>query len=420
MRGAALALFRTRDREVVLSGPAGTGKTRACLEKLHAAAWKYPGMRGLMVRKTRRSLTQTTMVTFDTKVRHPSEPVVWRANDQEYRYANGSVVVVAGLDKAAKVMSSDYDLIYVNEATDLTLNDWEMLTTRLRAGTVPYQQLLGDCNPQQPSHWLKLRAGERTRMLESRHEDNPRWWDAAAGQWTPEGDEYVNNTLEALTGVRYQRLRRGVWAAADGMVYDRWDPAIHLVDRFPIPSDWPRYWAIDFGFTNPFVCQFWARDPDGRLYRYREIYHTGRTVSDHANRMKAILYAMKEPPPVAIICDHDAEGRATLESELGMRTTLAHKEIMTGIQTVEGLLRPAGDGRPRLYLMRGVTDEIDHSLRDAGKPVSTEEEIEGYVWDTRAGAALKERPIDQDNHGMDALRYMAMHLYRPRRSYAPL
>src|SRR3990167_5067145 len=56
--GACLDLFYTRADEVLISGPAGTGKSRACLEKLHLCASKYPGMRGLMIRKTRESLTQ--------------------------------------------------------------------------------------------------------------------------------------------------------------------------------------------------------------------------------------------------------------------------------------------------------------------------------------------------------------------------
>ena len=64
-RGGAKALFYCKDSEVLLAGPAGTGKSRAALEKLHLLALKYPGLRGLMVRKTRAvSYTHLTLPTI--------------------------------------------------------------------------------------------------------------------------------------------------------------------------------------------------------------------------------------------------------------------------------------------------------------------------------------------------------------------
>jgi hypothetical protein len=60
--GAAAEVFRCWEDEVLLSGPGGTGKSRAYLEKLHLCALKYPGMRGLIVRKTRVSLTDPAQV----------------------------------------------------------------------------------------------------------------------------------------------------------------------------------------------------------------------------------------------------------------------------------------------------------------------------------------------------------------------
>lgn len=241
--GAASQLFRCVAPEVVLAGPAGTGKSRACLERLHKLALDYPGMRGLMVRRTRKALTQSAMVTFREKVLHPLDNVTFRATDQEYRYGNGSVIVVAGLDDPAKVMSAEYDIAYVQEGTEVTEHAWESLTARLRNGVVPFQQIMGDCNPDAPTHWLKRRVDRgATVMLESRHEDNP----SVTAQYLA--------VLDALTGVRYLRLRKGIWAAAEGLVYDDWNTAVHLTDRFDIPPSWRKLRVIDFGYTNPFVC----------------------------------------------------------------------------------------------------------------------------------------------------------------------
>lgn len=424
--GVARDVLTCRDPEIVLSGPAGTGKSRACLEKLHLVASRYPGCRLLLARKTRASLTQTAMVTFERRVLHPLDGVRFHTGAQEYRYPNGSVIVVGGLDNPIKVMSAEYDLVYPQEATELTEHDWESLTTRLRNGVLPYQQLIADCNPAAPSHWLKRRADRgATRMLESRHEDNPTLWDRAAGAWTDPGRAYIAK-LDALTGVRLLRLRRGLWAAAEGLVYDGWDPAVHLISSVvPLPEDpveraaasvrlnldpagvprsWPRYLGVDFGFTNPFVCGWWAEDPDGRLYRYREIYRTTRLVEDHAADIKRL--SAGEPAPRAVICDHDAEDRATLERHLGWGTTAAHKAVSPGIQAVAARLRPAGDGRPRLYLLRDALVERDPELDVQRKPSCTEQELEGYIWDTGGGRRTGEQPLKRDDHGLDALRYV--------------
>lgn len=389
-------------------------------------------MRALILRKTLTSLTASGLVTFRQKVLHADDRVRFFGGSKEraaaYLYPNGSEIVVGGLDKPEKVMSTEYDMVYVQEATELTEPEWESVTTRLRNGVTPMQQIIGDANPSAPTHWLKRRADAgRIRMLESRHEDNPELWDSDAGEWTERGRSYVLGTLESLTGVRYLRLRKGLWAAAEGMVYDGWDAAVHLIPRFDIPRDWPRYWSIDFGFTNPFVWQAWAQDADGRLCRYRELYRTQRLVEDHAKDILSAVGApggvwtdKSEPKPRAIICDHDAEDRATLERHLKMATTPAHKAVSPGIQAVASRLKMAGDGKPRLYLMRDSRLEPDRSLAEAGKPTSTEEEIESYVWDTSAGRRKGEEPVKRDDHGMDAMRYLVMQFDRSQAGIRPL
>ena len=352
---------------------------------------------------------------------------------QSYRYPNGSVIVVGGLDKPGKVMSTEYDAIYVQEAIELSEDAWEALTTRLRHGRLPYQQLLADTNPDRPTHWLKKRCDAGTTvLLESRHEDNPLLWDAPAGDWTDGGRVYLSK-LDALTGPRKQRLRFGRWVQAEGVVYEGWDAAIHLIDRFPIPADWPRYWSIDFGYNNPFVCQFWAVDPDGRLYLYREFYRTGKLVQDAALELLRVVGALQpgaaspdwsrasEPRPREVLCDHDAEDQATLDRHLKMTTRKAFKDVSPGIQAVAARLRKAGDGRPRLFVLRDARmHRPDPALVEAKKPTCTAEEIDGYVWDTGNRRKDGEAPLKVDDHGMDAMRYQvaALDLNRKKEFFA--
>lgn len=407
--GAALQLFECRDPEVLIEGPAGTGKSLAALHKVNAMALQNPGMRGLIVRKTQVSLTSSGLVTLKRDVLPrllESGVVEWYGGSREeaaaYRYENGSRIEIGGMDKSTKIMSTEYDVIYVQEATELTLDDLESLTTRLRNGVVSFQQLIADCNPAEDTHWLLKRA-QSTAMtrLYSRHKDNPVLWDGDG--WTEVGARYMER-LDGLTGVRRRRLRDGEWSSAEGVVYEEWDSSLHLIDPFEIPDDWQRFWSVDFGFTNPFVCQMWAEDDDGRLYLYREWYRSQMLVSEHARRCLDIADRL----PDYIVCDHDAEGRATLTSVVGMRTVAAKKNVADGIQAVKERLKPARDGRPRLFVMRDALVERDPDLVEAAKPTCTAEEVGGYVWaTTRTG--IKEEPSKDDDHGMDALRYMVAH-----------
>jgi phage terminase large subunit len=421
--GAALKLMRCRDPEILLSGPAGTGKSRAALEKLHLAAQNYPGMRALIIRKTRESLTETALVTFESHVVEAGHLILdsggQRKMRQAYQYPNGSAIVVGGMDKPTKIMSTEYDMIYVQEAIELTENDWESLTTRLRNGKMTYQQLIADTNPDSPQHWLKRRCDAgRTTLIECRHEDNPVLFDQTTGKLTPRGERYLS-LLDALTGPRKDRLRHGRWVQAEGVVYANYDAAIHLIDRRTIPRSWPRFMTVDFGYTNPFVAQWWALDGDGRLYRYREIYRTKQLVEDHA---ADILEAMATDgrgddgnwretidDVDAIICDHDAEGRATLERHLGRSTTAAIKDVREGIQAVSARLQVAGDGKPRIFFLRDSLVYRDPALSDSKKPCCTDEEWDGYVWDKEKSRNQGEEPVKINDHGVDGVRYAVKH-----------
>lgn len=414
-RGAAAELFRARDPELCIVGAAGTGKSLACLYRMHLVALANPRMRGLIVRKTAVSLTSTTLVTFKKKV--AAEALAaglcrWYGGSQQdapgYYYDSGAVINVGGMDKPEKIMSSEYDLVFADEATELMVDDWEAIGTRLRNGGLSWQQQMAAANPSHPGHWLKQRADEgKLRMLTSVHRDNPRFVNAD-GTLTPDGVGYMAK-LDALTGVRRLRLKDGLWAAAEGLVYETFDPAIHVVDATVIKPDWARWWTVDFGYTNPFVWQEWAEDGDGRLYLVREIYRTKRLVEDHARDILALVAPQgvwQAPKPRAVICDHDAEDRATLERHLGMGTVAAKKTVKDGIQAVAGRLRPAGDGKPRLFISRDAVVDRDVELAEAKRPTSTVEEVVGYIWDAQPGKQPKEQPVKQDDHGMDAMRYI--------------
>ena len=415
-RGAVLDAFRAREGEVLVSGAAGTGKSVGLLYKLHLSMLKYDGARALVARKTHVSLTASTLVTLR---RHVAAEALDAglvkyfggsgAEPAAYRYRNGSAIVVGGLDRPSRLLSTEYDLAMVDEATETTPEDLDTIITRLRHGRMPYQQLLMATNPAGPTHHLKARADSgRCRMLYSRHEDNPRMF--SGGAWTEYGQTYLAR-LETLTGVRYQRMRHGLWVAAEGLVYPDWSPAVHVVDRLPEGSEgWTRWWSVDFGFSNPMVVLFFAEDPDGRLWLYRQIYRTGVLVEDMARKIKKIVQradgTWREPRPRAVICDHDAEDRATLERHLGLSTIKAKKTVSDGVQAMQSRLRPAADGKPRFFVVRDSLLERDPELVDAKKPTCFEDEIAEYVWPQDVKPNKRETPVKENDHAMDGARYM--------------
>lgn len=411
VRGAIREVYRTHG-SLIVSGPAGTGKTLPTLLWLHLTMLDHPGTKALVVRKVARTLAGTTLATFREKVvpeataaglvdffsGSPKEPA-------SYRYANGSRIIVGGLDEPQKIMGAEVSVIVIDEAIEATARDIKFLRTRLRGASksaYPHYRMILLTNPGPPAHHLKSGG---MRMLYSVHKDNPSLWDGH--QWTTEGRRYVLGELESLTGVERERLLYGRWAAAEGLVWNQFDPAKHIIDPFDVPESWPRWVGIDFGYTAPFTALLFAEDGDGRLYLIREWVRSRMLVEDHAKVIKERLLA-EQPRPRGIITDHDSEDRATLERHLGMSTQAAHKSVSDGLQAVNSRLKEQPDGRARLFVFRDALLERDPLMDAAAKPQGFAEEVSGYVWAKRRGGdeALKEEPVKENDHSCDPTRYV--------------
>lgn len=399
-----VAPWRDKAGVLLLTGSAGGGKSRLAAEKIHAYLKKYPGAMGLMLRKTRNSMTNSTVLFMDRAVIGNDPQVKHYPSKSRFEYANGSILAYGGManDEQREQIRSigqdgSVDVVWMEEATRFTEDDFNEVRSRMRGKAAPWRQIILTTNPDAPSHWIYKRiiqAGEG-QVYYSSALDNPH-----------NPPEYIG-TLKSLTGVLGLRLRDGKWVQAEGAVYDGYDPALHLIDPFPVPADWRRFRVVDFGYTNPFVCQWWAIDPDGRMYLYREIYWSQRLVEDHAKQIKMLSEGERIEATVA---DHDAEDRATLARH-GVPTIPARKAVKEGIQAVAERLRKAGDGRPRLYIMRDALVATDPRLANQKLPTCTEDEVSGYVWAKSAdGKPAKEEPLKLHDHGMDAMRYAVMYV----------
>ncbi len=244
-----------------------------------------------------------------------------------------------------------------------------------------------DTNPSYPQHPVKTdyidKSGERLSNGRLRIQS----WHFSLGDNPYLPAEYVEN-LKANTpqGMWYERAINGAWVAAEGLVYALFDREVHVVEPFAPPADWKRVRAIDFGYTNPFVCLWGAVDYDGRLYIYDEHYKAGALIEEHAQEIH------KRGAVSWTVADHDAQERAELNAK-GVPTTAAIKEVSLGLQRVAERLVVQPDGYPRLF----VSGNCVNLLREFGQ----------YVWEPpKDGKAVKEEPRKENDHTMDGLKYM--------------
>lgn len=318
-----------------------TGKTRGILYKLDKTARDWPGASIVIARKQLTDVYSTVLVTLRTKVLTDEVRIYGGDKPQWYDYENGSRIWVAGLDKPGKVLSGEHDIIYVNQAEEASLADWEILTTRTtgRAGHIPYPQTIGDCNPASSSHWILQREKQgHLTLFHSTHRDNPEIYDQETGELTEEGERRIG-ALDRLTGVRKLRLRHGIWAAPEGAIYDVFDEEVHKVRSFPVGAAWPRAVGIDpAGAGRAAVWLAW--DPQNQVLNvYREhLIPFGSTV----NRFAGHLMEKSRNEPVFVwVCGAKSERdwRTEFEAEGIPVVEPPISDVWVGIDRVYDLLR---------------------------------------------------------------------------------
>lgn len=394
-RGAAGDLLSRRDGELVISGPVFTGKTYPCLWKVHLAATKYSGMRGLFCRKENSALAGSSLVTYRRHVlaalpayaRHVKPFGGSKLDPPGFRYPNGSFIAVGGVDDQ-RILGSEYDLILVDECKELDAGEWETLITRRRWGVMPYQQLVGATNPDGPSHWIWQRyvAGALP-VLFSEHRDNPKMHDGS--DWTPFGREYLAS-LQSLTGHRRDRLLDGRWVAAEGAVYPAFDRRTHV--RAVDCDGWGTILSLDVGTRNPTVLGT-IRHAGDRVHQEAEWYEAGLGSDEITAGVEARYRASGA---AYVVIDPSAAGVAESLRKRGVRVRPAENAVDEGIRRVTSALADL---------------TIDPSC------ANTIRELEGYRYPANGA---KDAPVKADDHGPDMLRYAVMDLTGGSAPIAPV
>lgn len=435
-----------RVREVVFRGPAGTGKSRSILQMLALLCLQVPGLRVVLCRRTRKSMTESTLVEWEKCF----PPDTWasqsRTNRSVYEFPNGSEVACYGLDEPMRLYSTSWDVVYVEEVNEVGISAgaWEEFYRGLRNWRLPTQQLLlGSYNPSTPDHWVERRCDEgKCQRVLTQFQDNPKWHDGLA--WTEEGEAYIAG-LKKLTGPRYKRLYLGIPSVAEGVFYPEYDPDVHLADvtmrrderrrlllsckRWGI-EDSPVEWtmgAMDFGYDAPGVLQVWAVDTQRRLWLLHEFY---RTMQSHEWWADRLIEMHREYDLLSVFADpSDKEAIARLNYRIAIERGQVAQATAPGIvckannrkrgdrggfEAVRSWLSRRIDGTPAVIFSRdSLMHEPEQELKRKGKPACFHEEIANFIfWKKDDGTRVPDEPDPNcDDHALDSARYLMTGAY---------
>lgn len=408
--GACYDVQFRQDSELLIYGGAGTGKTTACLAKIHRLCMDNPGIRVLIVRKTKADLAESVLKAFEVFVLGKGHPLLKgasRYNRRAYIYPNGSRIVLGGMDASTRVMGADYDLVYVSEATEITLEDYEFLSTRLRNNRLPFQQMLLDCNPGSPNHFLYRRSqAGALNTLKSVHKDNPKFWNDKFQTWTKDGQDYLAR-FNNISGIRYKRLFLGEWTVAEGAIFEDYDPQRHIIYDNKLPVFKRYIGAFDWGHRDAGVMLVFGITREGQMILVHEVYQTKKTLDWWIGQAHDAMLNFKVSE---FRCDSQRPENIAAMTLRGIPAFPANKAWEYGIDIVRQALRT-----DNLKFWHNSLKNPDPELKDYMLPYRLTEEIPGYV---RKKDSDRPEPGLAD-HAIDAMRYACVEIFQPRMEVKP-
>lgn len=420
-------LFKSLANVKIAGGTYDAGKTFSCVAYLDSLAILYPGARLTFIHRSLNRVHRNIVPTYEkylgyrpTRRDDPNPTPVTRFGGEHpdfFEYYNGTRIYMNGLDKPQNLLSDFFDAAFVNQAELVSFDTWDELTARVseRAGTLPIAFLVGDCNPSVPNHWIRqqTKAGKLAYFKMS-FRDNPEIYNQVTGELTTSGKRRVER-LQNLEGLRYKRGYEGEWCSGEGLVFESFQPEVHIVDNFTISAQWPRYLSIDWGFRNPSSCLWWARSPDDRIYAYKEIYKTKLTKPDLIRLIQQNCDAADRIQYAAV----DSADQDAIEQlqRAGFRVNQPKKSRATQIDVIKERLKVDATGAPALFFLRDrLVHAPDADLKDAYRPVEVTDEFLSCVYDEKMrGTDKDDEAIKGDNHGIDSTAYFILSLQGGRR-----
>jgi PBSX family phage terminase large subunit len=351
----------------------------------------------LMVGKTERTLKRNII-----------DPLIEMLGEKRCKYVAGMgelhllgrVVYVAGAyneGSVDKIRGMSLVGAYGDELSTFPESFFVMLLTRL---SILGAQLFGTTNPDGPQHWLKVKYLDRARVHldihgELHHHDGPDTLNLHRFSFQLRDnpnltEDYIRDVSAEFTGLWYRRLILGEWCLAEGVVYESWDPARHVVEQLPDIAQWIAL-SMDYGTTNPFHALAIGLGVDGVLYVAHEwrwdskTQHGALTDAQYSERIRAWITGLGINPEYIVVDPSAKSFRVQLHFD-GWASHMADNEVTDGIRDVASLFATG-----RLKVHAGCKELI--------------KEIPGYAWDPKKSEKGEDAPIKVADHGVDALRY---------------
>ena len=247
-----------------------------------------------------------------------------------------------------------------------------------------------NCNPDGPYHWFKVnwidKASEKKLLyLHFTMDDN-----------LSLSEKIKERYRSMYSGVFFKRYILGLWCMAEGMIYDMFDAARHVVKNPENLVKANYYVSCDYGTQNATVFLLWCKDTEGKWICIREYYYSGReeasqkTDTEYADDLKEWLGGIK---PVKIIVDPAAASFIAELKKRGFSVKKAKNDVLDGIRYVASLLN-----QDQIVVEEGC--------------INTRKEFASYVWDEKASERGEDKPVKQFDHCMDALRYFCYTIIR--------
>ena len=247
-----------------------------------------------------------------------------------------------------------------------------------------------NCNPDGPYHWFKVnwidKASEKKLLyLHFTMDDN-----------LSLSEKIKERYRSMYSGVFFKRYILGLWCMAEGMIYDMFDAARHVVKNPENLVKANYYVSCDYGTQNATVFLLWCKDTEGKWICIREYYYSGReeasqkTDTEYADDLKEWLGGIK---PVKIIVDPAAASFIAELKKRGYSVKKAKNDVLDGIRYVASLL-----------------NQVQIAIEEGC--INTRKEFASYVWDEKASERGADKPVKQFDHCMDALRYFCYTIIR--------
>lgn len=299
----------------------------------------------------------------------------------------GQKILFRGMDNPLKVTSITVshgvlNFVWIEEAYQIpTEESFDIIDESIRGDLPPgyFKQIILTFNPWHEGHWLKKRFFDRT--------DDPRVFATTTNylcnEWLDSADRYQFEQMQIRNPRRYQTAGLGNWGVTEGLVLENWERQEFDIDKIRERKNIKACYGLDFGFTAPSALVFCLVDEQmHEIYICDELYQTGMS------NKKIAEWIIERGYSKEIIRADAAEPKSIDQiRSLGVRR-----------------IRESAKGRDSV--MHGIRFLQDFKIIIHPRCPNFESEISQYCWavDKTTGKTL-DRPVDDFNHLIDALRY---------------